>query len=232
MDVRPLWGRTPGGGGCSSAGSPCSPADRVFPIHSAPRGSNNCTHRDRTAVDVRPLWGRTREVGVALPRVRHAHPRTGCFRFIRPQGGRTTARTGTARPWTFAPFGDVLGRWGLLFRGFAMLTRGYRVVRPPWGRIPAQPTHRRATGRIPHGLHIVVPWVASRTAGASSCHGPHSARSAHRRVMESHPRTAGTSSCRGSHPHTAGASSCHGSHSARPHRADGPEGVALLCSRG
>ena len=231
MDVRPLWGRTPGGGdcssagsqrtrgqgvsdsfgpkgveqlhaqgphgrgrspplgtysgggGCSSAGSPCSPADRVFPIHSAPRGSNNCTHR-------------------------------------------------SARPWMFAPFGDVLGRWGLLFRGFAMLTRGYRVVRPPWGRIPAQPTHRRATGRIPHGLHIVVPWVASRTAGASSCHGPHSARSAHRRVMESHPRTAGTSSCRGSHPHTAGASSCHGSHSARPHRADGPEGVALLCSRG
>ena len=144
MDVRPLWGRTPGGGDCSSAGSPCSPADRVFPIHSAPRGSNNCTHR-------------------------------------------------SARPWTFAPFGDVLGRWGLLFRGFAMLTRGYRVVRPPWGRIPARPTHRRATGRIPHGLHIVVPWVASRTAGASSCHG---------------------------------------SHSARPHRADGPEGVALLCSRG
>ena len=126
MDVCPLWGRTPGGGDCSSAGSPCSPADRGF-------------------------------------------------RFIRPQGGRTTARTGTARPWMFAPFGDVLGRWWLLFRGFAMLTRGYRVVRPPWGRIPhgtssyhgphprtahrrvtgripARPAHRRAVGCIPHGL--------------------------------------------------------------------------------
>ena len=170
-------------------------------------------------MDVRPLWGRTREVGIALPRVRHAHPRTGCFRFIRPQGGRTTARTGTARPWTFAPFGDVLGRWGLLFRGFAMLTRGYRVVRPPWGRIPARPAHRRAVGRIPtrpvhrrvtgrtpHGRCIVVSRAALRTVGTSSCRGPH-------------PRTVGTSSCRRSH-------------SARPHRADGPEGVALLCSRG
>ena len=122
MDVCPLWGRTPGGGDCSSAGSPCSPADRGF-------------------------------------------------RFIRPQGGRTTARTGTARPWMFAPFGDVLGRWWLLFRGFAMLTRGYRVVRPPWGRIPARPTHRRATGRIPHGRCIVVSRAALRTAGTSSCHG-------------------------------------------------------------
>ena len=116
-----------------------------------------------------PFGDVLREVGIALPRVRHAHPRTGCFRFIRPQGGRTTARTGTARPWMFAPFGDVLGRWGLLFRGFAMLTRGYRVVRPPWGRIP-------------HGRHTVVPRVASRTAGTSSCHGSHSARPVHRRV--------------------------------------------------
>ena len=113
MDVRPLWGRTPGGGDCSSAGSPCSPADRVFPIHSAPRGSN-----------IPYMLG--------------------------------------DRPGMFAPFGDVLGRWGLLFRGFAMLTRGYRVVRPPWGRIPAR--------------HIVVSRVASRTADTPSCRGLHPAR--------------------------------------------------------
>ena len=232
MDVRPLWGRTPGGGDCSSAGSPCSPADRGFPIHSAPRGSNNCTHRSARPWTFAPFgdvlgrWGGCSSAGSPCS------PADRVFPIHSAPRGSNNCTHRSARPWMFAPFGDVLGRWGLLFRGFAMLTRGYRVVRPPWGRIPAQPTHRRATGRIPHGLHIVVPWVASRTAGASSCHGPHSARSAHRRVMESHPRTAGTSSCRGSHPHTAGASSCHGSHSARPHRADGPEGVALLCSRG
>ena len=127
MDVRPLWGRTREVG-IALPRVRSEPADRVFPIHSAPRGSNNCTHRDRTAVDVRPLWGRTREVG------------------------------------------------GVLFRGFAMLTRGYRIVRPPWGRIPAR--------------HIVVPWVASRTAGTSSCRGAAS-------------RTACTSSCRGAAFRTA-----------------------------
>ena len=116
----------------------------------------------------------------------------------------------------FAPFGDVLGRWGLLFRGFAMLTRGYRVVRPPWGRIPARPTHRRTTGRIPHGLHIVVSRAALRTVGTSSCHGPHPARPVHRRVTGRTPHgrhiVVSRAALRGRHIVVSRAASRKGSH--------------------
>ena len=118
----------------------------------------------------------------------------------------------------FAPFGDVLGRWGLLFRGFAMLTRGYRVVRPPWGRIPhgtsschgphPRTAHRRITGRIP-ARHIVVSRAAS-PHGTSSYHGPHPARhivvsraasrTAHRRAVGCIPHgLTGQTAPKGSH---------------------------------
>ena len=98
---------------------------------------------------------------------------------------------------------------------------------------------------VEHTVH------AGRSDGTSSCRGLHPARP-HRQTApkgshysvavgeRSEPAEGGPPIIIGPKgvEHTvhagrsAGTSSCHGPHSARPHRADGPEGVALLCSRG
>ena len=77
-----------------------------------------------------------------------------CLHHHRPQGGRTLVVCGCPAPaslgwqlstgllpWLavqsvcpFDPLGAVHIYVWLFVRGFAMLTRGYRVVRPPWGR--------------------------------------------------------------------------------------------------
>ena len=64
---------------------------------------------------------------------------------LRPQGGRTTAKNDrrnisaarhalTRRPRRWTPMGPSSPL--TVFRGFATLTRGYRIVRPRWGRRP------------------------------------------------------------------------------------------------
>ena len=131
-----------------------------------------------------------------------------------------------------------------------MLTRGYRVVRPPWGRIPhgtsschgphprtahrravdripTRPVHRRVMGRIPHGL-----------TGQTAPKGSHYSVAVGERSepAEGGPpiiigpkgvehtvhagRSAGTSSCRG-------AASPHGRHIVVPRVSDacGPKGA-------
>ena len=141
------------------------------------------------------------------------------------------------RTGMFAPFGDVLGRWGLLFRGFAMLTRGYRVVRPPWGRIP------HGTSSC-HGSHSARHIVVSRAASPHGLTGQTAPKGSHYSIAvgeRSEPaeggppiiigpkgvehtvhagRSAGTSSCRG-------AASPHGRHIVVPRVSDacGPKGA-------
>ena len=60
----------------------------------------------------------------------------------------------------------------LSFRGFAMLTRGYRVVRPPWGRLPrrhsaAKSRERRLPRRHPGSMSL---WYRCPRAYVSATH--------------------------------------------------------------
>ena len=74
-----------------------------------------------------------------------SEPAEGGAHHLRPQGGRTTERydcrsisaarhalTRRSRRWP--PLGPSSPL--TVFRGFATLTRGYRIVRPRWGRRP------------------------------------------------------------------------------------------------
>ena len=117
-----------------------------------------------------------------------SEPAEGGPHHHRPQGGRTLVVCGCPAPASFrvaalhrllpwlavqsvCPF-DPLGAvhiyvW-LSFRGFAMLTRGYRVVRPPWGRLPrrhsaAKSRERRRPRRHPR----CMPWWYRRPHATS-----------------------------------------------------------------
>ena len=74
-----------------------------------------------------------------------SEPAEGGAHHLRPQGGRTTTRNDrrnisaarhalTRRPRRWTPMGPSSPL--TVFRGFATLTRGYRIVRPRWGRRP------------------------------------------------------------------------------------------------
>ena len=95
----------------------------------------------------------------------------------RPQGGRTpyvgvlrrhpsggSSPPACCRGWLCrayvrsTPLGPYIYMW-LSFRGFAALTRGYRVVRPPWGRRPrrhsaAKSLERRRPRRHPRSMSL------------------------------------------------------------------------------
>ena len=108
-----------------------------------------------------------------------SEPAEGGPHHHRPQGGRTLVVCGCPAlsslgwqlstgllPWLavqsvcpFDPLGAVHIYVWLFVRGFAMLTRGYRVVRPPWGRRPrrhsaAKSRERRRPRRHPRSM----PW--------------------------------------------------------------------------
>ena len=117
-----------------------------------------------------------------------------CPHHHRPQGGRTLVAcacecpalaslgwqlsTGLL-PWQalqsvclFDPLGAVHIYMWLSFRGFAMLTRGYRVVRPPWGRLPrrhsaAKSRERRLPRRHPGSMSL---WYRCPRAYVSATH--------------------------------------------------------------
>ena len=106
-----------------------------------------------------------------------SEPAEGAYlHYHRPQGGRTPyvrvlrrhplgwqLSTGLL-PWLavqsvcpFDPLGAVHIYVWLSVRGFAALTRGYRIVRPPWGRLPrrhsaAKSRERRRPRRHPRSM--------------------------------------------------------------------------------
>ena len=74
-----------------------------------------------------------------------SEPAEGGAHHLRPQGGRTTTRNDrrnisaarhalTRRPRRWTPMGPSSPL--TIFRVFATITRGYRIVRPRWGRRP------------------------------------------------------------------------------------------------
>ena len=78
--------------------------------------------------------------------------------------GRRSSPSACCRGWLCrayacsTPLGPYIYMW-LSFRGFAMLTRGYRVVRPPWGRRPrrhsaAKSRERRRPRRHPGSISL------------------------------------------------------------------------------
>ena len=109
----------------------------------------------------------------------------------RPQGGRTLVVCGCPAlssprvaalhrllPWLavqsvcpFDPLGAVHIYVWLSFRGFAALTRGYRVVWPPWGRRPrrhsaAKSRERRRPAACRCGTAVLVPMSVQRICDA------------------------------------------------------------------
>ena len=111
-----------------------------------------------------------------------SEPAEGGPHHHRPQGGRTLVVCGCPAPaslgwqlstgllpWLavqsvcpFDPLGAVHIYVWLFVRGFAMLTRGYRVVRPPWGRRPrrhsaAKSRERRRPAACRCGTAVLMP---------------------------------------------------------------------------
>ena len=78
----------------------------------------------------------------------------------------------------FDPLGAVHIYVWLSFRGFAMLTRGYRVVRPPWGRRPrrhsaAKSRERRRPAACRCGTAVLIPHLYRHPAMLPAPQGSH-----------------------------------------------------------
>ena len=91
------------------------------------------------------MWPALKGPNYSVTAGEQSEPAEGGAHHLRPQGGRTTARNDrrnisaarhalTRRPWRWTPMGPSSPL--TVFRGFATLTRGYRIVRPRWGRRP------------------------------------------------------------------------------------------------
>ena len=117
MPVRPPWGRTYICGS-PSAGEHGEPAEGTCPIIIGPKGVERSSCVCVCVVYRHPSGG-------------SSPPAYCCGWLCRPYACST-------------PLGPYIYIW-LSFRGFAMLTRGYRVVRPPWGRRPRR--HSAAKSR-------------------------------------------------------------------------------------
>ena len=147
---------------CNASAGPPSPSPSRQHVAVIP--PSPCLHLYRHSVKLPAPQGSHYSVTAG----ERSEPAEGaCPHHHRPQGGRTLVAcarvcrvpaslgwqlsTGLL-PWQalqsvclFDPLGAVHIYMWLSFRGFAMLTRGYRIVRPPWGRLPRR--HSAAKSR-------------------------------------------------------------------------------------
>ena len=180
-----------------------------------------------------------------------SEPAEGGPHHHRPQGGRTLVvcacpapasfgwqlSTGLL-PWLavqsvcpFDPLGAVHIYVWLSVRGFAALTRGYRIVRPPWGRRPCRHSAAKSRERRRPRRHSAAKSLERRRPRHHPRSMPLWYRGPRAYVGATHPAMLPSPSPSPQHAVVVPLSSCL-CRCSTFREAAGPAGVALLYSRG